>query len=262
MARTDRHNEIEINLLGNGTLTYLFGGKKILVPSNRIVTFWAVIPHQVIDFENLNDYYVLTIPLTTFLQLELPSFFVQKILQGQLIFNRDVNDQNADEIRFEQWVTDIVSDNEERKRICLLEIEARLRRFIYNLESNENPNQSKSFFLKEGDLSNVEKMALFIAENYKEPLTVDDVANSVKLHPNYAMKLFRKTIGKTIMEYITEHRLSHAQKLLITSDNLILDIALDSGFGSLSRFNIAFKKVLNCTPRSYRNNFKIHRFPL
>jgi AraC-like DNA-binding protein len=37
---------------------------------------------------------------------------------------------------------------------------------------------------------------------------------------------------------------------------LILNIALSSGFGSLSRFNEAFRQAFGCTPREYR---KLHR---
>jgi AraC family transcriptional regulator, melibiose operon regulatory protein len=133
-----------------------------------------------------------------------------------------------------------------------------VRRFIGSLNTSNQRTLSKSLILREGDVSNVEKMTRFIAENYTKPLKVDEIAKSVHLHPNYAMRLFRKTIGKTIMNYIIEHRLSHAQKLLITSDDLRLDIALKSGFGTLSRFNIAFKKIFKCTPGYYRKNYKIN----
>jgi hypothetical protein len=51
-------------------------------------------------------------------------------------------------------------------------------------------------------------------------------------------------------------RLSHAQRLLVTTEDLILRIALSSGFGSLSRFNEAFRQAFGCTPREYRG---LHR---
>jgi AraC family transcriptional regulator, melibiose operon regulatory protein len=50
--------------------------------------------------------------------------------------------------------------------------------------------------------------------------------------------------------------LSHAQRLLVTTEELILNVALSSGFGSLSRFNEAFQGAFGCTPRDYR---KRHR---
>jgi AraC family transcriptional regulator, melibiose operon regulatory protein len=46
--------------------------------------------------------------------------------------------------------------------------------------------------------------------------------------------------------------LSHAQRLLVTTGEQIVNIALSSGFGSLSRFNEAFRQSFGCTPREYR----------
>ncbi len=70
------------------------------------------------------------------------------------------------------------------------------------------------------------------------------------------MALFQRTFGTTLVKYITEHRLSHAQRLLVTTEESILNIAMNSGFGSLSRFNEAFRQALGCTPREYR---KLHQ---
>ena len=55
---------------------------------------------------------------------------------------------------------------------------------------------------------------------------------------------------------VTHHRISHAQRLLITTDKKIVDVALTVGFNSVSRFNAAFKKATDCSPREYR---EIHK---
>lgn len=252
MTRPDRHNEIEINMIRKGKLSYLFGGQKIIVPNQRLVMFWAGTPHQVIGIEQLKEYYVMTIPLSWFLQLNLPTFFVQKLLQSNFIVDPDSSDYMADEIRFTNWLKDFEDNRVELQNICLLEVEARLRRFVCKLERNHRRNL-KSHILGEGDLNNVEKMAAYIAQHFTETVTTDDIAASVNLHPNYAMRLFKKTFGKTMVDYITEFRLSHAKQLLLTSNKLIIDIAHRSGFGSLSRFNSAFKKAFNYTPSEYRD---------
>ena len=44
----------------------------------------------------------------------------------------------------------------------------------------------------------------------------------------------------------------HAQRELVTSDAKVLAVALDAGFGSLSRFNAAFRAICGCSPRDYR----------
>jgi hypothetical protein len=68
MPRSDRHNEIELNLLECGRLVYLMGGRKFTVHAGRLTVFWAGVPHQVLEFQDLTEYFVLTIPLVWFLQ--------------------------------------------------------------------------------------------------------------------------------------------------------------------------------------------------
>jgi AraC-like DNA-binding protein len=82
------------------------------------------------------------------------------------------------------------------------------------------------------------------------------VAREVGLHPDYASALFRKAFGVTPSRFILQHRVSHAQRMLVTSDAKVLEVAMDSGFGSLSRFNAAFRQLCGCAPRRYRS---LHR---
>src|SRR3954467_14852731 len=87
MRRPDRHNEIELNLLQSGSLTYLLGGRKAIVPAGRLAAFWAAIPHQIVEARGTADYFVATIPLARFLQCEFPEHFVQPVLHGQIVFD-------------------------------------------------------------------------------------------------------------------------------------------------------------------------------
>ena len=100
-------------------------------------------------------------------------------------------------------------------------------------------------------------MACFIAQNYTQPLTAQTLGQHVGLHPNYAMALFQRACGTTLIKYVTQHRLLHSQRLLVTIEDLILEIALSSGFGSLSRFNEAFRQAFSCTPRGYRRRHQL-----
>jgi AraC-like DNA-binding protein len=260
MGRPDRHNEIELNLLLNGSLTYLFGAARMTIRAGSLSVFWAAIPHQVLGPESMKteaDYYVATIPLTWFLQLKLPDRLVQPILHGQFVCKPDGEQFPSDCQRFERWAQDLGADEPDQHRAAFLEIEARLLRLALRLPSHE-PGGHKARIrpatLNEGRLSKAEQMARYIAQHYTNPLSVEEIGHSVGLHPGYSMTLFQKTFGMTLVECLTQHRLSHAQRLLATTDEKVLTIALESGFGSLSRFNDAFKRAFGCTPRQHRKN--------
>lgn len=261
MHRSDRHNEVELNLLERGSLTYLLGGAKVTVPAGRLAAFWAGVPHQIIHFEHTTPYFVATIPLVWFLNWQLPEPFVRRVMQGKTILEPDTNRLATDRCLFLAWLGDFRESLEESRRICLLEMEARMRRLALAVSATKTASsqQHTGTALAEAGLSRAEQMAAFIAQHYREPLTMARIGQAVGLHPNYAMNVFRRAFGTTLLEYITQHRLSQAQRLLVTTEDLVLNIALSSGFGSLSRFNEAFRRAFGCTPREYRLKHRLER---
>ncbi|WP_425607596.1 helix-turn-helix domain-containing protein [Pelagicoccus albus] len=255
MKRPDHHNEVELNLLIHGSVTYLLGGSKVRIRSGQLAAFWASIPHQVIETEEDTRYLVVTIPFAWFLQFKLPDSFVQPLLQGLMIKETLEADALQEKALFEQWTTDLSERNEDNQDIVLLELQARLRRMAKRTAAENAEHMSsrnRSGHLHDGSLNKVEQMACLVAQRYLEPLTAESIGESVDLHPNYAMNLFKKTFGTTLIDYITHHRVSHAQRLLVTTNDKILDIAMASGFNSLSRFNEAFRRSCGCSPREYR----------
>ena len=253
MPRPDHHNEIELNLLRSGSVTYLLGGKKVTVEAGRISLFWGAIPHQIVDFEVEDPYFVATIPLHTFLEWRLPDSFVQSIMQGHLLSEPENPDLSSDHVFFDRWISDL-ENSKHSESLVLLELHARIARLASRFQAgSENGGLSN---VSDVGLSKVEKIACHIAKNYTQKITVEGVSKLVGLHPNYAMGLFQKTFGTTLVNYLTQHRLSHAQRMLTTTEQPITDIALQSGFQSISRFNDVFNRSFGCSPRAYR---KFHR---
>jgi transcriptional regulator GlxA family with amidase domain len=52
--------------------------------------------------------------------------------------------------------------------------------------------------------------------------------------------------------FVLQHRIMHAQRELVTTAAKILTVALDAGFGSLSRFNSACRSFCGYSPREYQ----------
>jgi len=259
MRRPDRHNEIELNFLESGWLTYLLGGRKVRVAPQRLSMFWAAIPHQILEYADDTEYFVATLPLAWFLQCKLPESLVHPILHGHLVSEPENRSSQPDGKRFVQWAKDLQGSGAGLEKVVLLEMEARLLRLAHEQPSAEvtrGRSRRRSLVLGEGGLSKVEQMACLIAQRYTEHLTVTEIGRAVGLHPNYAMGLFQKTFGTTLIDYLTEHRVSHAQRLLATTDEKIISVALSSGFNSISRFNEAFRRACGCTPRQYRREHR------
>jgi AraC-like DNA-binding protein len=248
MPRPDRHNEIEVNLLTTGSLTYLFGGHRTTIEAGKLAVFWAGIPHQIVAFDGEEPYYVVTWPLSEFLAAGLELNVANRILHGELLMETATD--NCDQLKFQQWERELRANDPACERAARLEVQARLLRFARGISNRPTVRYPAA------NLSRADRLACYIAQNYQEPLTSRSIAAANGLHPNYAMNLFRQAFGTTMTTFITEHRISHAQRLLVTTDDAILGVALSAGFQSLSRFNEAFKAACGCSPRDYR---KAHR---
>lgn len=112
-----------------------------------------------------------------------------------------------------------------------------------------------------GDLKHIEYIEKFfsicdhIAKNCTKDLTLENVADFAGFSKYHFSRLFKQFTGQTFYKYLSEKRINHAEKLLISPDLSVTEVALQSGFTSLSAFNRMFKIVKSCTPTEYRTMY-------
>ena len=248
ISRSDSHDEIEINYVERGTITYLLGGERVTVQPRRFTMFWASIPHQTIAFRDVDFYYVITIPFSLFLQWRFPENLLTRLMMGELLAEAECDRIVDDGLLFKQWNQDLERSSQSLSHIVQMEMAARILRFG---DSTAVVGQATG-----GDhwksLGKAEQMACYIARHFRRRLPIHEIAESVSLHPDYASTLFRQTFGATLTSLIAKHRVAEAQRRLLTTEASITTIALDSGFDSLTRFNRAFKEIAKITPREFR----------
>lgn len=92
----------------------------------------------------------------------------------------------------------------------------------------------------------------YIEENYKNDITVNELAQTAHLHPNYFIKTFKKQFGVPPMQYINRLRLTKARYALTNTSGTIQEIAVDSGFNGQSQFSKAFRQMFGLSPSEYR----------
>ncbi len=245
MPRPHRHSEIELNFVCQGTIAYLHRDRLMTIPTGCLALFWGALPHQLVE-SNDSTFYYLTIPLETFLAWKLPSAFTQALLFGDLLLDEQQENPSYDQFTFQRWHADLAG---ERAFIALLEMQALLWRLALAMRQNHaTPPHSYAHITN----NNANRMAKFIVEHHAEPLTVEAISAAVGLHPNYAMQLFKRVFGLSLLEYVIQYRVAQAQRLLVTTDENVLTVAIQAGFSSSSNFYMAFKKYCGQSPNAYR----------
>lgn len=92
-----------------------------------------------------------------------------------------------------------------------------------------------------------------IRAQFREPLTLMDIAAAVDVHPAHLSAMFHKTYGCTVGEYTRRLRIEFAAGQLSKSDAPIIKIALAAGFYDQSHFSRTFKRHTGITPAAYRS---------
>ncbi|SDB56625.1 AraC-type DNA-binding protein [Pseudobutyrivibrio sp. YE44] len=92
----------------------------------------------------------------------------------------------------------------------------------------------------------------YVELHYSEPMTVAEMAGRAGFSESHFMRFFKETFGVSFITYLNDYRLSMAARLLLATEDNVLDISQQVGFDNLSHFNRSFKKKYDKTPREYR----------
>lgn len=98
----------------------------------------------------------------------------------------------------------------------------------------------------------IKRVITVLDQQYRDPPSLEQLADSVGLSGSRLAHLFRKEVGRSVQSYIVERRLLMAAMLVVQTDERISQIAYRVGFGDVSNFNHSFKRRFGMSPRAYR----------
>ncbi|KEY60654.1 transcriptional regulator MelR [Serratia sp. DD3] len=260
MPSSHWHGQVEVNVPFDGDVEYLINDKVVKIKQGHIALFWACIPHQLTHSGICQNMAILNLPMHLFLSWPLDRELINHVTHGMVLESITSNQVSAFEVQ--RWQTDLISDDEQIRQLAVDEIGLMLKRF--SLSGWQSILTSKTSRTHNNGISRhaqfyVSQMLGFIASNYDRTLTINHVAEHVKLNSNYAMGIFQHVMQLTMKQYITAMRINHVRALLSDTDNTILDIALTAGFGSMSRFYSTFQKYVGMSPQKYRKQSQLRR---
>lgn len=105
------------------------------------------------------------------------------------------------------------------------------------------------------DLEYAKKAMEFIRDNYKERISLDDVASYVGLTSTYFSRYFKQSTNKTFKCYLNQVRLENALIDIQENGSNETKAAKDNGFPSVKSFIAAFKQVYKYSPSEYYKKY-------
>jgi AraC-like DNA-binding protein len=255
MAAAHWHDHIEVNLLLEGQMTYLFNGSQQQVEAGRLVLFWAAIPHQTIAVTANAPLVCAYLPLVDFLALPIDGEARQSIMQGR--FLTEENREMSDVVLIPRWEKEWQTGSAVRRGLVTEEVKLRMRRLILdNSEGAESRTSILPISSTGHAVRHVEQLTHLINSQYANPISVPDLAKLAGMHASTANKAFRDVLGISVNDYLTRYRIARAMQRLTDTNDPVLQIGFDCGFGSSSRFYEIFKERTGTTPRHFRESIR------
>lgn len=118
---------------------------------------------------------------------------------------------------------------------------------LYNNEVKEKP-----VVKKERVITGITK---YMQEHLSEDVSLHILSEEFHLNSQYISQLFKNEIGVNFLTYLTNIRMEHAKKLLLSTSLSIAEVSEQSGYGDYRVFTQVFKKSEGITPSQYRRDF-------
>lgn len=106
------------------------------------------------------------------------------------------------------------------------------------------------------DIQNLEirKAIIYLTENYKENITLQEIADYVGLSKNYFSNLFKEETGETFVKFQNKLKVYEAKELLEHTGLKTYEVAERVGYKNPSYFSKIFKEITGVTVDEYKKN--------
>ncbi|WP_171102217.1 MULTISPECIES: helix-turn-helix domain-containing protein [unclassified Ruegeria] len=245
------HMQIELNYVFEGALTYEMCGREFTVEAGEIALFWGGLPHRLSECEDTTLVEAIHLPLSMYFRLRLPETIREALMQGSALLSKSRS--REDRHAFRRICEYLRSGDAKLMQHAGEELILRIERIAFEDFVLASPNDASAVAPDPSTNEKVKRILDFLVENFREDLNASAVAEVARLHPKYAMSVFKRSTGVTMNEYIQLLRLNYSQAMLMRGTDNILKIATESGFGSLSNFNRCFRKHTGLSPTQFRS---------
>jgi AraC family transcriptional regulator, melibiose operon regulatory protein len=259
MPQPHWHGHVEANFAVDFEMVYDVDGQPLTIPPNRLVLFWAGIPHQLTGIRLLpggpHKLCNIYLPLDGFLMMHHIAGLQVALLGGGMVALPEAL-CSAPQLR--RWYDDYRSGDFERTEVIKMELNALFRRAVLEeLTYLRRPGHhvSNDRALSSAHIRHVIAMVRHVLENLEKPLRNADITAVTGLHENYALSLFSGVMRVPLKQFMIRMRLMRARALLVESSMAIGSVVEASGFSSISQFYAQFKEGYGLTPAAVRAQY-------
>ena len=190
-----------------------------------------------------------------FLLLRLSPLFISTAFEGKFpAFDCNSSSSSSDYSVLRSILAEIASEDTAEQKKGLM-FYSRLYHLLHELKTHFVFKNKGLYETREEEKRRM-MINSYIKKNFREPISLKEVANVLSFTPQYFSKYFKKLFGVNFHSYLTQYRLGTAMKELTHTDKSITAIAYDNGFPNLPAFIKEIKNTVKQTPTLYRRTYQ------
>lgn len=259
------HKDLELTYLYKGNATFSTNGRISSIGSKELFLVNSGDVHSVIEYGD-DVVTMITILIShNFIKDKCPDIdnfeFILDGKNNNIKRLKDINEEIVNmyikDMEINNTPLIFVDDENSHDKFHYLKIESLLCEILYILLNDFSLKKDTKLELK--DERNLERLKIitdYIDENYKDNISLDEIAANYQLSKEYLATIFKKYMGITVGTYLKNLRLTSAYRDLMNSDYSINQLAFDNGFPNIKSFINNFKEHYGETPYKYKKIFE------
>ena len=246
-----RHADIEFNFCCEGEFTIMIDKKLYTVKPGEMAFIHPMISHSIPEGQSENKV------VTGIVGVTLLKKYFSEFSKSNFKFSKyDLKEQGREEL-YSAFL-----ECEDILHGCGRENELLVTSTVYKICSH----MLSTLAVRDGEIAdtrdyrrveNVERALELIYYNYKEPLTVERVAELTGYSKSNFCKIFKKIVGEGFHAALNRQRVNNAAGLLKVTNMPIADISAEVGFSEPKAFCRVFKSIYGITPGQYRRSKEV-----
>lgn len=248
------HDCLELNIVEHGEGHYIINGKRYPICKGDIFVINNREPHMAVHDAELS-LTVLVFDINLLWSNKGISQFLTPFLSRKQKFSHRITMKNSHYAEMAELFERIAIEQERKEAGWQIAIQSLLMYLLTQVyrcyEEKQELEDGREDFQRM--YARICVIFEYIEKHFTEKITLEQLAQEVSMSPHYLCKCFKKVTGRTLFAYVEQMRVQYACYLLRTTQDSIMDLALESGFNTVSYFNRIFKKYKGCTPKEYRN---------
>lgn len=248
--RLHQHEEIQISFIKKGEGKLVISDSVHSFKKGAVFCIGSNNPHVFKSAENCHGIHMISLFFT---QKSFENSFVNipELSQFVLFFSKtEVNFKLASNLNKLDHLMDTIVSSEKLTRFILF---FQIMQQIMNLKTIPLSKFISTKKITDTEGKRMQVVFDYVMNNFQNTILLEDVAALVFMTPNAFCRFFKQRTNKTFFQFLIQLRIEHACQLLENQNDISIEnIALASGFNSVSNFNRQFKSLKKCSPSSYK----------